>query len=162
MEEQNTTANQSIILSFFIQQEEPILQVPTPVVQQFPVGMRHRLSTPVSRHSTSSGEGSQSEVEKILKPVSIPLPHIPVGGHLKHFVHKWRKLTSDPVILDMVQGMSLDLTDIPVQKTLPHEIQMNQEEFRFAQDHIKTLLGKGAIIETGCNPETDFLSNVFL
>ena len=97
-----------------------------------------------------------------MSAVSIPLPHIPVGGCLKHFAHKWTQFTSDPTILNMVQGMSLDLIDLPVQRTLPHEIHMNRQEFAFAKDHIQTLLDKRAIIETSYDPSTDFLSNVFL
>ena len=93
---------------------------------------------------------------------STPLPHIPVGGRLRFFLDEWKKFTSDPFILDMVSGMSLDLTDIPLQESLPHEIKMNAVETAAAERHIKELLQKGAIKPSTFNPQTDFLSNIFL
>ena len=85
-----------------------------------------------------------------------------MGGRLKYFYDQWKKFTHDPFILDMVSGMSLDLTDVPQQSRLPHEIKMSQKESQVATEHVKTLLEKKAIIPTDFNPDTDFLSNVFL
>ena len=98
----------------------------------------------------------------LLDAVSTPFLDIPVGGHLKHFALQWRSFTSDPTILDMVSGMTIDLVDLPYQRKLPHEIKLNSQEFAAASEHISTLLSKKAIIESTFNPKKDFLSNVFL
>ena len=110
-----------------------------------------------SRQSTLLSTG-----QALLNDVSIPLAHLPVGGRLRYFLHEWKRYTSDPFILNMVSGMCLDLTDIPKQTKLPHQIHMTQKEMSVAKDHIKVLLDKQAIRETTFNPKTDFLSNVFL
>ena len=93
--------------------------------------------------------------------MSIPFPDKPVGGQLKYFLLEWEKLTRDKSVLDMVQGMPLDLTDFPVQSKLPHEIKMSQIETEAAQEHIKQLLAKRAIRECPYSGN-GFVSNIFL
>ena len=70
------------------------------------------------------GQGSRKTSDQVAsKPIDdqmkanmIPhLPHISVGGHLKHFLPQWKKITSNRNILQMVQGMKLDLLDFPKQ-----------------------------------------------
>ena len=56
------------------------------------------------------------------------LPHIPVGGRLKHFFEQWKKLTSDKSILQMVTGMKLDLSDFPTQKHFLPQLHFNARE----------------------------------
>ena len=84
-----------------------------------------------------------------------------MGGQLKYFLPEWEKLTRDKSVLDMVQGMPLDLTDFPVQSKLPHEIKMSQIETEAAQEHIKQLLAKRAIRECPYSGN-GFVSNIFL
>ena len=62
----------------------------------------------------------------------------------------------------MVSGMSLSLSDLPVQKKLPREIHMSEEQVSSAKSQIQQLIQKGAIQETTFDPKVDFLSNVFL
>ena len=62
----------------------------------------------------------------------------------------------------MVSGMSLDYTDIPSQESLPYKIKMNAVETAAAESHTEELLQKGAIKPSTFNPQTDFLSNIFL
>ena len=100
----------------------------------------------------------------MLKPASfmdLPLPHIPVGGRLRHFWPFWSSLTSDPEILDMIMGMSLDIhNDVP-QNDNARTICFSQDELS-ADAEIKSLLQKQAI--TQCNPseQGQFVNNVFL
>ena len=97
--------------------------------------------------------------------VSIPLPDIPVGGRLKHFVDEWKAVTSDPDILQIVQGMHIPLEQFLEQECNPSpQIPMSREEMAAADEHIQTLLKKGAIWECPSNePEPgEFISNVFL
>ena len=58
-------------------------------------------------------------------------PDILVGGRLKHFLKEWYSITSDPEIIDMVQGMHIELADCPFQSRPPPEI-----------NHITTLIAK--------------------
>ena len=96
--------------------------------------------------------------------LSIPLPDLPVGGHLKYFVSFWKNLTHDLVILDMVTGMPLDLnSDIPSQFYAPQFI-FTEQEMQAADCEISQLLAKHAIVPCSHSP-TDldsFMNNVFL
>ena len=74
------------------------------------------------------------------------LLHIPMGGCLKHFLPHWKKVTSDRNILQMVQGMKLDLLDFPKQNKPPQKIKFSPDEKSMAEEQIKTLLQKGAIV----------------
>ena len=88
-------------------------------------------------------------------------PHLPVGGHLKYFLSEWRKITSDPSVLDIVKGMHIELTDFPKQKIPPKPLSLTPPEINAANDQIQKLLEKKAIVETVREPG-DFVSNVFL
>ena len=46
----------------------------------------------------------------------------------------------------MVQGMKLDLLDFPKQKRPPQQIKFSPDEKSMAEEQIKTLLQKGAIV----------------
>ena len=76
---------------------------------------------------------------------SVPLPHIPVAGHLSFFVHEWQNLTSDPEILDMVMGMHVELDSVPVQNKTPYPLHFSPEETAAVDEHIEILLKKGVI-----------------
>ena len=91
------------------------------------------------------------------------LPHIPVRGHLKHFLFHWKKITSDRNILQMVQGMKLDLLHFPKQQKPPQQIKFSSEEKLAVEEQIQTLLKKGAIVPVQPSKfKSGFLSNVFL
>ena len=107
------------------------------------------------------GLSRQRPVSSLLDQVSTPRPELPVGGRLQHFVREWEQITSDPFILNMVRGMSLDLTEFPRQTTLPHEIKMSQEETQAAETNIDQLLEKGAIKPWNYTG-TGYVSNIFL
>ena len=89
------------------------------------------------------------------------LPHILVAGCLKFFKSQWLDLTSDPEILDMIQGMHIDTVFTPAQDTFPHELQFGQDETEAVNNQIMALLQKKAIIP--CDPPTpgEYVSTVF-
>ena len=93
--------------------------------------------------------------------MSIPLPHIPVGGRLRHFLPQWRHITSDNSVLDMVRGLHIDLCEFPSQTTAPSPLRFTQEE-ELATDHlISELLNKNAIVPSEHEPG-EFISTIFL
>ena len=94
--------------------------------------------------------------------VSIPLPHVPVGGWLKHFLPQWKALTSDPFILNMVTGMDIPLENRQLQVSIPPELVFSEVEKQAADEQIQTLLNKRAIVECFHIGPDDFVSNVFL
>ena len=90
------------------------------------------------------------------------LPHIPMGGHLKHFLSYWKKVTSDRNILQMIQGVKLDLLDFLKQNKPLQQIKFSPEEKSAAEEQIKTLLQEGTIVHIQPSHfKSGFLSNVF-
>ena len=90
----------------------------------------------------------QRWLSKILKNefLPLPLPDLPVGGRLKFFVSFWKNLTHDPIILNMVTGMPLDLnSDVPPQFSAPQLI-FTEHEMQAADREISQLLSKPAIV----------------
>ena len=89
-------------------------------------------------------------------------PEIPVGGRLRFFLHRWKKITSDPSILDIVSGMHIELCDLPRQHRPPQPLSLSPEEIDAGNEHIQTLLQKRAIVPAPDYQPNQFLSNVFL
>ena len=56
-------------------------------------------------------------------------PHLPVGGRLRFFYRKWLQITSDPAVLDIVQGMHIELNDIPHQRKPPKPLKLSFHQF---------------------------------
>ena len=75
-------------------------------------------------------------------------------------IDAWKKLTSDPHIINIVKGITLDFESPPVQLSLPHEIQFSHKEQILVQKEIDRLLDLGIITKTSLKPG-DFVSNFF-
>ena len=82
-----------------------------------------------------------------------------VAGNLATHMQSWRSITSDPSILEMVAGYSLEFDDMPFQPAVPHSSFSKGEELIIAAE-IKKLLEKGVINEAthGAN---EYVSTVF-
>ena len=130
-------------------------------LRQLPI---HRQET---RGSRSWLQGTQLSISSMPRHqisdfVSIPLPHVPVGGWLKHFLPQLKAITSDPFILNMVTGMDIPLENRQPQVSIPPELVFSEAEKQAADEQIQTLLNKHAIVECFHIGPDDFVSNVFL
>ena len=76
-------------------------------------------------------------------------------------VNEWFKVTKDPWILGMVQGVSIDFEGFPLQTTLPFPISFSDEEKGWIDGEVQKLLHKGVIEETS-HEDGEFISNIFL
>jgi len=75
----------------------------------------------------------------------------------------WRKISSDPWVLETVSGYHLEFTEgrYPVQAVLPNPPMLKQHEESNMNQEIDKLLSKGAVeIVKHCPGE--FISNMFL
>ena len=73
----------------------------------------------------------------------------------------WRKITSDPWVLETVSGYHLEFNALPVQLVLPRPPPLSEREKQLIDEEITKLLTKGAIRKvTSCPYE--FISNIFL
>ena len=83
------------------------------------------------------------------------------AGNLQYHIENWRKLTSDPWILETVTGYHLEFDSIPKQTGIPKPPPFGGFEKQLIDDEIVTLKSKGASKEvTYCSNE--FLSNIIL
>ena len=73
----------------------------------------------------------------------------------------WQELTSDPEILNTVNGQNIELTRTPWQNRVPTQKAFNVEETKIIEAEIKTLLLKG-IIRPAPHEPGEFISTIFL
>ena len=85
---------------------------------------------------------------------------IPVGGRIKYFKQNWQRITKDPVILNTVQGVSLDWITYPIQKKIPNLPNLNLEQKQILQKEILDLEQKSAIVRV-VPLQDHYISNMF-
>ncbi|XP_070572493.1 uncharacterized protein [Ptychodera flava] len=99
-----------------------------------------------------------AEDKKELKECYEPYPK--VGGRLILFPHQWQQLTSDPWILETVQGYKLELTSMPEQVHHPVTC-VPRAHVCHVDAEVNSLLEKGAITEI-LPISGQFVSTMFL
>ena len=83
------------------------------------------------------------------------------AGNLTTFLPKWRSITSDREILDMITGTTIDFRYQPVQHRPPAIREFSDTESEIIETEIKKLLNKGVIVRTDRETD-DFISPIFL
>ena len=73
----------------------------------------------------------------------------------------WQELTSDPEILNTVNGQNIEFTRTPWQNRVPTQKAFNVEETKIIEAEIKTLLLKG-VIRPAPHERGEFISTIFL
>ena len=97
--------------------------------------------------------------EQYIRDLNIHFPPFRAGGVSK-CLPEWRKLTSDPEILNLVQGVHLDFTETPTQNKIPHELKFSKEETPLVIAELEKFLLLGIIKKSSIQPG-DFVSNLF-
>ena len=83
------------------------------------------------------------------------------AGQIANCVHQWKMLTSDPEILDIVQGAHIQFESIPKQNDIPLPNLFSQAESEAVDIEIDKLMSKG-VIEPCMKESNDFISKIFL
>ena len=73
----------------------------------------------------------------------------------------WKRLTSDPEILQFVRGTPLNFVSTPVQHRIPHEIIFSEAERPLVQAELDKFVEQHIIAPTDLHPG-DFCSNLFI
>ena len=86
---------------------------------------------------------------------------LPVAGRLTHFQENWKKFTSDPQILELVEDYQIPFSSEPKQTKLPNPAHLTKKEESLVDLEIQAMLRTGAIrmVEKSQN---QFLSPIFL
>ena len=85
---------------------------------------------------------------------------IPEGGRIKYFKQNWQRNTKDPVILNTVQGISLESITYPIQKKIPNLPNLNLEQRQILRKEILDLEQKSDIIR-GAPLQDQYISIMF-
>ena len=84
-----------------------------------------------------------------------------IGGRIANFLPAWRKISSDPWLLNFVQGIRIPFYMLPVQWKEPHSLKFSIEESEFVEGELVRLTNKG-IIEEVERCDGQVVSNIFL
>ena len=101
-------------------------------------------------HSKVSALNMQIHTQKCFK-----------AGQIKHFTDSWEKLTSDPWILEAIQGVNIEFTSPPYQSYIPKEPTLGNTEANAVDNELLKLLAKG-VIKKSQHEDGEFISNIFL
>ena len=83
------------------------------------------------------------------------------AGKISKSYSMWQELTSDPEILNTVNGQNIEFTRTPWQNRVPTQKAFIVEETKIIEAEIKTLLLKGVIRPAPHEPG-EFISTIFL
>ena len=84
-----------------------------------------------------------------------------VAGKISKNLEKWKELTSDKSIIDIVRGYVLEFDHHPIQHFIPSPIQFNDTEWDIVNNEVIGLLDKQVIKEVPQCQEYYF-SNIFI
>ena len=84
-----------------------------------------------------------------------------VAGGISRFYDEWEKLTSDPWVLKVVQGVEIPFLQWPLQDRVPFPYRLSLEEKEIMTGEVRKLEGKG-VIQRVLPEQGQFVSNVFL
>ena len=83
------------------------------------------------------------------------------AGNISRYLYDWSKITTDSVILDIVQnGLKMDFIDKPPTQTKVHFYPVSMLEQSITDEEIAKLLQKKVIVETTQEPD-EFISPIF-
>ena len=89
------------------------------------------------------------------------LDKYPTAGRTRVCSHNWAQITTDPWILDTVQGYHLELESRPWQQFPPPALHLNPQECSLVQEEVEKLIQKGAI--SPVEPvQGQFISQIFV
>ena len=83
------------------------------------------------------------------------------GGKIVHYIDNWRCLTSDPWILQTVQGNVIELQDIPLQFNPPPPLGFCGNELQAVNNAVREFLDHHIIEPCTDSQEPCFYSNIF-
>lgn len=82
-------------------------------------------------------------------------------GNTKNFLSKWKSVTSDPEILDLILGISLEFIDEPpTQCHAPRPFSFNEKEHLAIQEEVQQLIDKRFVSKISSGWK--FISNIFV
>ena len=137
---------------------------------------QNTTTTTATIPSTTLTEASQRQVQSVLLNESVSNHACYVSqllknlqfkvqnfqaGRLPRFKPEWLKLTSDPEILDIVSGYSIEFSETPSHKQIQQNHQCSSVEQHAIDTEISKLFKKGVIIRS-LHERGEFISPIFV
>ena len=117
---------------------------------------RRRLEVGETETLSSNEVNTLSYIKSMLERLNEHVKNF-VGGQICSHLMEWKKLTSDPEILDIVKGAHIEFDSLPFQKFVPSQIRFSNSEIDIIEEEIKSLLSKQIIVK--CEHENgEFIS----
>lgn len=82
------------------------------------------------------------------------------GGRIAEFKHNWETITNDQTFLKMIDGVTLELHQFPVQKVITPQYKFEAEELKLMSEEVERFLSVG-IIEVSEHEPGEIVSNIF-
>lgn len=129
-------------------------EIPGPNLQE-PVGKK-------TVAKTTNSKGSKV-MESMVNDISNSLKRQPTyrAGALNRHLPKWKTLTSDSQILDIVKGFKFEFETVPAKNKMPKQVLTNAVEIQAAESLLSEFLKKQIIEEVRPHPD-GYMSNIFL
>ena len=83
------------------------------------------------------------------------------GGKIKHYATAWKSITSDPWVLQTVQGYRIEFEDFPSQSREIQQLSFTAQEQTLVDEEVTKLLDKN-VIQKVQRQSGDFISNIFI
>jgi hypothetical protein len=83
------------------------------------------------------------------------------AGRISQRIGKWRKITSDRLLLRQIQACYIEFVKKPYQRWPERPLRFSQEELQFARREMENLIHKGVLCQV-THVQGEFVSNVFL
>ena len=92
---------------------------------------------------------------------NVKVANFSLAGRLQYFVKHWKKLTSNPEILEWVSSLKINFILEPFQKKVPHHPKISAQESWLVAKDVGSMLRKG-VIQKASVKKGQLLSNLFL
>ena len=83
------------------------------------------------------------------------------AGRVRFCIKEWRKLTSDPNILEIIRGHKIQFSLPPIQQFEPQPIKFSEQKTLALENEISKLVQKSVVVPCE-REENDFISNIFI
>ena len=84
------------------------------------------------------------------------------GGCIRHCLCVWKTITSDPWVLEHIQGVYPNLIMKPIQFSYQKEIKWSESELVSIDEEVRSLLDKDVVHKVKFECSDQFISNIFL
>ena len=108
------------------------------------------------RQSVQHKQTVETEVSAAIQPIT----DFQYGGRLKHYLHNWKKYTTDQTILETVSSCYIEFDNAPVQAYAARELKFNETEKIAMNNEIQALL-RGGVIEKSVHEPGEYVGHVF-